>query len=116
MLDETFWQTLDALVASSGITIDRPAGSAHPRYPETIYPLDYGYLEASRSSDGAGIDIWRGSLPDTLPTGIIVTVDLLKRNSEIKILLGCTSAEMELLVALHSRGQQAGLLLRREIR
>jgi inorganic pyrophosphatase len=27
-----------------------------------IYPLDYGYLEITTSSDGGGIDVWFGSL------------------------------------------------------
>jgi inorganic pyrophosphatase len=113
MAAEAFWQMIDALVASSRIIIDRPAGSPHPRYPDDIYPLDYGYLEDSRAGDGAGIDIWRGSLADAQPTGVIVTIDLHKRDSESKILLGCTPQEMEMLVARHTRGQQAGLLIKR---
>ena len=27
------------------VTVDRPLGSAHPDYPEMIYPLNYGYIE-----------------------------------------------------------------------
>ena len=34
-----FWDALDKLVANSEIVIDRPKGSAHPRYPELIYRL-----------------------------------------------------------------------------
>lgn len=40
--DEDFWQALDELIRTSEIVIDRPRGSAHPRYPEMIYPVDYG--------------------------------------------------------------------------
>ena len=28
-----FWEALDRLVSASTIVIDRPKGSAHPRYP-----------------------------------------------------------------------------------
>ena len=33
--------------------------------------------------DGGGIDVWRGSLPDPRVVGVICTVNLEKRNSEI---------------------------------
>ena len=46
-----FWNALDELVANSEIVIDRPKGTAHPKYPNFIYRLDYGYLkDTSRNS------------------------------------------------------------------
>jgi hypothetical protein len=57
----TFWRALDALVAASAVVVDRPRGSRHPRYPERTYPLDYGFLDGTRSGDGAGVDVWLGS-------------------------------------------------------
>jgi len=33
-----FWRQLAQLVAESEIVIDRPQGSAHPRYPDFVYP------------------------------------------------------------------------------
>ena len=91
-----FWQALDLLVAEHELVIDRPRGSVHPRYSDYIYPLDYGYLRGTSSSDGSGIDVWHG----TANTGVVairVTVDLVKRDSEIKILLGCTEDEIEIV-------------------
>ncbi len=108
-----FWTRLDALVAASEIVIDRPRGSAHPRYPDFIYPLDYGHLAGTRGGDGDGIDLWRGSLPDGAVTGAIVTVDLHKRDAEIKILIGCTPAEAAIALDAHNGGDQAGLLVER---
>lgn len=61
-----FWAALDELVATSTVRIDRPKGTAHPRYPSFIYPLDYGYLEGTQAADGGGIDVWVGSLPYTI--------------------------------------------------
>ncbi|MDP6039416.1 MAG: inorganic pyrophosphatase [Candidatus Latescibacteria bacterium] len=112
--DAHFWNTLDNLVAQSEIVIDRPKGSANPRYPEAIYPFDYGYLANTASSDGDGIDIWLGSLPDKVPTAIICTVDLTKRDSEIKILLGCTPDEMHQIQNFHSSKKQAATLIARD--
>lgn len=106
-----FWHTLDALVESSAVVVDRPRGSRHPRYPDTAYPLDYGYLDGTRSGDGAGIDVWLGSRERRGVTGIIYTVDLRKRDMEAKLLLGCTDVEMQLALAFHQSGSQAALLV-----
>lgn len=59
--NRAFWETLDTLVASSEIVVDRPKGSAHPKYPNFVYRIDYGYLKNTASMDGEGIDVWLGS-------------------------------------------------------
>lgn len=38
--------------------IDRPLGSAHPRFPDMIYPVNYGYVEGIFAGDGAEQDIY----------------------------------------------------------
>ena len=109
-----FWQAIDKLVSSGKIVINRPKGSAHPRYPEIIYDLDYGYIENTASMDGGGIDLWRGSLPDAECDAIICTVDLLKRDSEIKLLIGCTEEEKQIAYEFHNRSEfLKGILIRR---
>lgn len=113
MNHNNFWATLDELVAGSRIVIDRPAGSAHPRYPELIYPHNYGYLEGTQSADGGGIDVWVGSLPEQTITAVICTVDTVKRDSEIKILLDCTAQEAETIFGVHNSGPQSALLMER---
>ena len=84
--NEDFWKALDELVNSSEIVIDRPKGSAHPKFPDFIYRVDYGYLKDSTSMDGAGIDVWVGS-GDKKIDAIMCIVDLMKKDSEIKILM-----------------------------
>jgi inorganic pyrophosphatase len=93
MYNPQFWLDLEQLVTSSQLHIDRPKNSAHPRYAELIYPFDYGELLGTSGGDGAGIDVWVGSLEKSV-TGILATVDLEKRDSETKILLGCSPLEM----------------------
>ena|GEM_PF-614313 len=112
MTNEPFWQTLDTLVAESEIVIDRPKGSVHPRYPNFIYPLDYGYLKDSTSPDGGGIDVWRGSGPAGEIDAIMCTVDLAKRDSEMKILIGCTEDEKAQVYQIHNE-MMKGILIRR---
>jgi inorganic pyrophosphatase len=99
--DTRFWQQIRQLVMVNPIRIDRPKGSRHPRYPDVIYPLDYGYLENTSASDGGGIDVWIGSLGDRTLTGILCTFDTLKRDMEIKILLGCTDADLQIIRRFH---------------
>ena len=51
-MNPAFWEKLDQLIADHEICIDRPRGSAHPRYPELIYGVDYGYLAGTSAADG----------------------------------------------------------------
>lgn len=44
-----FWNAVDELVNSSEIVIDRPKGTSHPKYPDFIYRVDYGYLKDTSS-------------------------------------------------------------------
>jgi inorganic pyrophosphatase len=108
-----FWQQLENLVNTSEIVVDRPKGSTHPRYPSFFYPVDYGYLKDTTAMDGNGIDIWIGSLPNKKIMAVICTVDMIKRDSEIKILLGCTDDEKRAILALHNSNFQSGLLIHR---
>jgi inorganic pyrophosphatase len=63
-----------------------------------IYPLDYGYLGGTRAADGDGIDVWLGSLPKPQVSGLICSIDLLKKDAEIKILLGCSQKDVQLIL------------------
>ena len=95
------------LLVTNAIIIDRPRGSSHPRYPEIVYPLDYGYLDNTTASDGDGIDVWLGSLhqADKTLTGILCTFDTLKRDAEIKLLIGCNEEEIQIIRDFHKAMQ-----------
>lgn len=108
-MNDDFWHKLDDLVGACALVIDRPAGSAHPRYPHLIYPLDYGYLAGTVAADGDGIDVWLGTLPERRVTGVIATVDLHKRDAEIKILLACTPEEAQIALVTHRSDSQSAV-------
>ena len=109
-----FWQAIDALLSSGKIVIDRPRGSVHPRFPQIRYEVDYGYIESTTSMDGGGIDVWRGSLPSENVNALICTVDLMKKDSEIKLLVGCTVEEMKTVYDFHNNTEfMKGILIRR---
>ena len=114
MTSAKFWEHLDALVATSRLIIDRPKGTAHPRYPDFIYPLDYGYLEGTTAIDGGGVDVWVGSLPERRVTAVVCTVDNVKRDTELKLLLGCTPEQADVVLRTHnSNHMQAAILIPR---
>ena len=94
-MNPAFWTLLDELVASRKIVVDRPKGSAHPRFPENIYPLDYGYLEGTTSGDGQGKGVWLGSGNAQRLSAVLISADLRKRDAELKLLLGCDPAEQQ---------------------
>ena len=109
-----FWRALDELVIQSQIVIDRPKGTAHPKFPNFIYKVDYGYLENTSSMDGAGIDVWVGTKESKSIDAIMCIIDLMKKDSEIKILIGCTEEEKEIIYKTHNETQyMKGILIER---
>jgi inorganic pyrophosphatase len=92
------WRLADLLVRDHPMVVDRPADSRHPRLPGVMYPCDYGYLAGTGAIDG---------------DGAILTVDVIKADSEVKWLIGCTMAEMNAVLETHRTGwQQAVLIVR----
>lgn len=112
-MNDEFWNALDELVKSSDIVIDRPKGTTHPRFPDFVYKVDYGYLKETTSMDGAGIDIWVGTGEKKIDA-IMCIVDLMKKDSEIKILIGCTEEEKQIIYQTHNETEyMKGILIRR---
>jgi|GEM_PF-401144 len=109
-----FWTAIDELIRSSEIVIDRPKDSKHPKV-DLIYPLDYGYLSDTSAMDGGGIDVWLGSLGEKSGCdAIICIVDLFKRDSEIKILIGCTETEKEIIMRfINDNDLMKGIIIRK---
>lgn len=112
MNPDEFWQYLEQLVTESSVNIDRPKGSHHPHYPDIVYPLNYGYLEGTASGDGNGIDVWAGSAGTRELSAIIITVDMHKRDAEIKILLGCSEDEIQTILVFHNENDMRATLVR----
>ena len=104
MDDHRFWQALDTLVSEHGLIIDRPEGTAHPQFPGMVYPLDCGYLRGTTTVDGGGGDVWRGSQASSRVIRMMCTVDLAKNDAEVRILVGCTPEEAQLVVTFLNEG------------
>lgn len=90
-----YWKFLEKLISENQLVIDRKKGSSHPLFPSAIYPVDYGYISNTRSMDGSCIDVFVGENSDMQVKGIMCTIDMLKNDSEIKVMLGCSSQEID---------------------
>ena len=113
-MNDEFWNAIDELVENADIVIDRPKGTTHPRFPNFVYKVDYGYLKETTSMDGAGIDVWVGTGGRKIDA-IMCIVDLMKKDSEIKILIGCTEEEKQIIYQTHNETKyMKGILIRRQ--
>jgi inorganic pyrophosphatase len=105
-MTSTFWDRLDELIKSSEIVLDRPNRI-------TVPPIDYGYLSGTSGGDGDEIDVWKGSLQQTEVDAIVCTVDLGKRDAEVKVLIGCSDDEKKAICEFHTSDRTAALLVQR---
>jgi len=113
-MENDFWEYLERLIEESTIVVDRPKGTAHPQFPEMIYPLDYGYFQDTTSMDGGGIDIWVGSQTKKNLDAIICTIDLNKKDIEIKLLIGCSEVNQKTIIDFHNSDAMRAFLIRRQ--
>lgn len=109
--DQEFWEYLNKLVVNGRVVVDRPKGSIHPNYDDLVYPLDYGYLEGTTSIDGGGIDVWVGSEPHPYLKEFVCTVDLNKKDVEIKLLIGCSLDETKEILDFHNQHSMRAFLI-----
>jgi inorganic pyrophosphatase len=98
-------------VNESELVIDRPKGSKHKTLKDFVYEVDYGYLKDTKSMDKGGIDIWKGTLKENKICGIFCIIDLYRKDSEIKILMGCTDDEIKKIKGSYDNLKSLGNLL-----
>jgi len=65
--------------------------------------------------DGGGIDVWKGTRENPGVDAVICIVDLLKKDSEIKLLFGCTEEEKDIIYRFHNESEyMKGILIERK--
>jgi len=109
-----FWQKLDSIYFASSIVITQPQGSTHPTFKNLIYPVDYGYLNETLSQDELGIAIYKGKGSAYLVEAILVAADILKKDIEVKLLVGCSQDEVnQILRFVNQTEYQKTIIVRR---
>ena len=109
-----FWAYLEQLVDSNEIVIDRRKGSTHPRYPQGKYPVDYGYLRGTTAMDAGGVDIWIGTRGNRQVVGALCTVDLYKKDTELKIVYDCSEEEILSILRFVNVDQMRAIYIKKE--
>lgn len=94
--DSLQWDAWSSLIADRGIVIDRPRRSQHPRFPDIIYPIDYGYIEGTLGTDHEPVDVFIGSADSGL-VGAIITIDYRRGDCEAKFIYNCSPEEIYLV-------------------
>ena len=109
-----FWQKLDTLFLSSGFSIARKKGDVHPNFANLIYPVDYGHVNDTKSISGEGVSLYAGTSDRSRITALIVAADILAKELDVKLLVGCNENEVEeVLRFLNQTDYQKTILIRR---
>ena len=86
--------------------IDRPLGSAHPKYPQCIYSVNYGFVPGVYAGDGAEQDVYVLGVTEQISrfSGRVVAVIHRLDDNEDKWVAapeGMFFSEMEIRAATH---------------
>lgn len=90
--------------------MDRPLGSSHPRHPEMIYPVNYGYVPGVPAGDGSWQDVYVLGVdePLTVFTGRRIAIIRRRDDVEDKWVLapqGMSFTAEEIMAAVHFQEQ-----------
>lgn len=109
-----FWQKIDTLFLSSKVVITRKKDDIHPTFSNLIYPTDYGYLADTKSTNGDGPSVYVGSDNKASVSALVVAVDILQKDLDVKMLVGCNEEEIQLVLQfLNQTDYQKTVLIRR---
>lgn len=109
-----FWQKIDTLVSSSKLMIAYNEGETHKEFKNLVYPVPYGYLCDLVNDKDLGIAFFKGSRSSNRVEALILAADILKKDLEPKLLIGCTEEEeMDILHFLNQTDLQKTILVRR---
>ena len=66
------------------ITVDRPKGSCHPRYPDLYYPVNYGYVDGVTAPDGEEQDVYILGVDEPLEKFVGEIIAVIHRENDIE--------------------------------
>ncbi len=68
------------------ITVDRPAGSAHPEFSDLVYPVNYGFVKGLTAPDGEEQDVYILGVSESLEVfmGTVIAVICRENDAEDK--------------------------------
>lgn len=109
-----FWQKIDTLFLSGKTEFIKKKGDTHAVYKNLVYPTDYGHISDVKSVSDSGASVYGGSGDRGKITALIIACDILARELDVKLLVGCNEDEiMDVLHFLNQTDYQKTVLIRR---
>ena len=92
------------------IEIDRPIGTVHPKHPDLIYPINYGYIPNVYGGDGEELDVYLLGVdtPQETYTAQIIGIVYRRNDVEDKLVaapVGVKYTKEEIADAVHFQEQ-----------
>jgi inorganic pyrophosphatase len=66
------------------VVIDRPKGSAHPRHPDIVYPINYGYIPNTEANDREPIDAYVLGVTEPIPSFLGEVIAIVVRHDDVE--------------------------------
>lgn len=64
------------------VTVDRPIGTAHPKHPDIVYPINYGYVDGLVAGDGEEQDVYILGVDKPVNTAECVIIAVIMRDDD----------------------------------
>lgn len=80
------------------VEIDRPIGTPHPKHPEIIYPINYGYIPNVYGGDGEELDVYLLGINDRIEEGdrtVVKIIGIVYRKNDVEDKLVAAPEGME---------------------
>jgi inorganic pyrophosphatase len=92
------------------VTVDRPIGTVHPKHPDIIYPINYGYIAGKIAQDGEDLDAYILGVDKPMDTftGRVIAIIHRENDVEDKLVVapdGCEYNQAEVAAAVHFQEQ-----------
>jgi len=95
------------------VEIDRPIGTPHPKHPEIIYPINYGYIPNVFGGDGEELDVYILGIDERIGEGERTAVKIIgivyRKNDVEDKLVACpeglkyTAEEIERIISFQEQ-------------
>ena len=85
---ESYKKYREALLSLLGkeveVKVDRPLGSAHPKFKQMIYPVNYGYVESLLAPDGDYQDAYILGVNQPLDSYVGEVIAIVERSDDVE--------------------------------
>ena len=92
------------------VEMDRPIGTVHPKHPEIVYPINYGFIPGVLGGDGEELDVYILGVDTPVETYTARIIAIVHRTDDVEDKLvaapeGMTYTAEEIAAAVHFQEQ-----------